>query len=134
MFGTGTPSAPGPAPTPRAAMFEVVSIKLRTDSSSGQAPESPDRFNRSSSTLRDLIRDGYDLPNDRIIGGPDWITSTRYNVAAKASFIPSPEQMRLLVRGLLADRFALRVHTESREMPVYLLMLAREDGRLLAAP
>lgn len=120
-------SAQAPADEPA---FEVASIKPRTDGPSEQAPESPDRFNRSNSTLRDLMRDAYGLTNDRIIGGPDWITSTRYAVAAKASFNPSPEQMQRLVRGLLADRFALKVHTERREMPVYLLMLAREDGRL----
>lgn len=118
------------AQTPQA--FEVVSIKPRVGSASDgprTALLSPDRFTRPNATLRDLIRDAYSLPDQRIVGGPDWMNSSRYEVTAKASSPPSPDEMRRLVRRLLADRFALSAHMETRELPVFLLAVARDDGR-----
>jgi uncharacterized protein (TIGR03435 family) len=99
------------------------------DAPAGVVASSPDRFNRANVTLRDLIRDAYGVSNARISGGPDWMTSTRYDVAARASFTPSAEEMALLVRNLLTERFALKVHPEKRDLPVYLLSPSRDDGR-----
>lgn len=110
--------------------FDVASIKIRTTPGDGPA-QSPDRYTRTNVSLRDLIGDAYRLQRFEIVGGPDWGTgSVRFDVSAKASSIPSPEQMRLMVRRLLAERFAVRVHKETREMPVYVLRLSRADGRL----
>lgn len=110
--------------------FEVASIKERTVAGGGPQ-SSPDRYTRSNVSLRDLIEDAYHLQRYEIVGGPEWITgSVRFDVNAKASFVPSAEQMRLMVQQLLAERFALRAHKERREMPIYVLHLARSDGRL----
>jgi uncharacterized protein (TIGR03435 family) len=126
--GVASPQAP---PPPSAALvFEVASVKIRTDGGGGSVVSSPDRFTRSGARLRDLIRDAYDLQPFQIVGGPEWIGSARFDVSAKASFIPSPEQMRAMVRQLLADRFALKAHRDTREMAAYRLVLARSDGRL----
>jgi uncharacterized protein (TIGR03435 family) len=111
--------------------FEVVSVKVRTEAGGASIPSSPDRYNRPNTSLRGLIQDAYGLQSFEIAGGPDWAAGNiRFDVMAKASAVPSREQMRLMIQQMLRDRFALRTHKETREMPVYVLRLARADGRL----
>ena len=121
------------APRP---VCEVASVKpaLRCDSGRGGAPPSPGRLNISCTTLRDLVRMAYDsfangpTPNARrapIVGGPAWIDSDRYDIAATAAGGASLVQMAgPMLQGLLEDRFKLRLHRETREVPVYLLSVA----------
>ncbi len=110
--------------------FEVASIKVTTMKGGGPPP-SPDRYNLFRASLRDLIRDAYHLQPFEIIGGPEWAAgAVRFDVMAKASFVPSRQQMLLMAQQLLRERFALRTHNETREMPIYELRLARDDGRL----
>ena len=116
---------PGNTPT-----FEVVSVKVRTEPGGGPKP-SPDRYNRFNTSLRGIVQDAYGLQPFEIVGGPEWAAgSVRFDVMAKASTVPSREEMRLMVQQMLRDRFALRVHKETREMATYVLRMAREDGRL----
>ena len=110
--------------------FEVASIKPRTGEPALQAPYSPDRYTHSDATLVDLIAFAYDAQDFQVIGGPEWIRTSRYEISAKAIAVPSENGMRLMVRRLLADRFGLRTHGETREMAVYRLVTARSDGRL----
>jgi uncharacterized protein (TIGR03435 family) len=122
------PLAQGPEP---GETFEVASIKpAPKELPLGGAPSSPDRFYRANITLQNLINYAYDMRAFRIIGGPAWISSDRWEVSAKAATALQPSQMARLVRRLLADRFALKVHTETRDLPIYHLVLARADGRL----
>jgi uncharacterized protein (TIGR03435 family) len=65
-----------------------------------------------------------------VIGGPDWIDSERFTIEATAGRTVTTAEMQRLVRQLLADRFALRVHVESRRGPAYRLVLSRGDRRL----
>jgi uncharacterized protein (TIGR03435 family) len=111
--------------------FEVTSVKPRT----GERPlevgaGAPDRFRRADITLRLLIRYAYDLQEFEIDGGPDWVSSARWEVTAKASGPVRPPQMRLLVRRMLEDRFGLKTHVETRELPSYELVMVRRDGGL----
>jgi uncharacterized protein (TIGR03435 family) len=66
----------------------------------------------------------------QLMGGPDWLASDRFDIAAKAASTPTTEQLRAMVRGLLAERFAFKSHIETREMPTYALMKASRDGKL----
>ena len=66
----------------------------------------------------------------RIVGGPSWIDSELFDIDARASGEPSYDQIRLMVRRLLAERFNLKVHTETRPVEVYALVRLRPDGRL----
>ena len=111
--------------------FEVASIKPRTGERAGPVPSSPDRFIRPDATLGELIRYAYDLQEFQIEGGPGWLTSSRFDVNAKAAAPPtSIDGMRALVRRLLQDRFGLKAHLESRELSLYEMVVARRDGRL----
>jgi uncharacterized protein (TIGR03435 family) len=97
------------------------------------------RFMATGVTLRMLVGAAYGtpapLPDYQLIGGPDWIGSDRFDIIAKAEGDPQPGPqgpppiMFLMLRTLLADRFKLAVHTESRELPIYALVMSRTDGR-----
>jgi uncharacterized protein (TIGR03435 family) len=132
--------AAAPADPPR---FEVASVKENTsgDSRSPMRTQPGGRFVATNVLLRFLIADAYLGPqlvylSSRIIGGPDWIRSTHYDITAKSNteFRPSPDgasrELLLMLRSLLEERFKLRTHRETRELPVYELVVARADGRL----
>jgi uncharacterized protein (TIGR03435 family) len=73
----------------------------------------------------------YDKQPFQIVGGPSWQNSNKFDVNAKATDAAATlDQMRVMLQGLLADRFALKAHTETRDVPTYALVLARSDGRL----
>ena len=118
------------AQQPAVPAFEVASIKPQTDLRPPRGVSSPDRFNNPNATLRGLIEYAYELTETQIVGGPEWIASRRFAVDAKAAGTPSRAEMRLLVRTLLGQRFNLRAHSETRELPVYLLERVRPGGPL----
>jgi len=115
--------------------FEVASIKPNrsVDTRRGGALQ-PGRFLQTNVTLLQLIRQAY--PGE-IVGGPSWIGSDRFDVDAKGSFdmtayLPTADRSKsvyMMLRSLLADRFQLKVHDETREVPVYALELSRSDGK-----
>jgi uncharacterized protein (TIGR03435 family) len=113
-----------------APSFEVATIKPQTDPRPPRGASSPDRFNNPNATLRGLIEYAYELTESQIVGGPEWSGSSRFAIDAKATAAPSRAEMRLLVRTLLAQRFNLKAHSETRELPVYILERVRPDGPL----
>jgi uncharacterized protein (TIGR03435 family) len=112
--------------------FEAVSIKPNNSGSPllGILPLPGGRFTATNVSLGLLIRNAYQLPIFRVSGGTDWIESDRFDVVATAGYDATQAQLRLMVQTLLAERFKLSVHTETREQPVYELVVARRDGRL----
>jgi uncharacterized protein (TIGR03435 family) len=86
-----------------------------------------------------LITFAYQIQPFQLQGSPSWLSSDRFDIVAKADGeIPlgpqgtpgTPSRLQLMVRSLLADRFHLVTHPETREMPIYALVLARSDGKL----
>jgi len=121
----------GQAPEQKPLAFEVASIKPTSRFDYGlRRPPSPDRLVRQSITLSQLLGYAYDVSEFQIEGGDEWTRTSRFDVEAKAAERPTADQMRTLVKGLLAERFHLSVHTETRELPRYKLLTARADGRL----
>jgi uncharacterized protein (TIGR03435 family) len=112
----------------QAATFDVASIKRNLEwnqPGSGLAgPQPGGRFIGRGVTLRRLISDAYDMD---VIGGPEWIGSDRFDVNATTTGDFGPEDIRLLLRPLLAERFNLVVHTEQRDRSVYAMTVARSD-------
>jgi uncharacterized protein (TIGR03435 family) len=118
----------GPADLPA---FEVVSIKPRSgDTPVGGVRSAPDRFVRPNVTVAQLIEYAYEVRDFQVLGGPGWLRSDRFAVSAKAETTVPQAQQRLMLRRLLAERFGLQVHIETREMPTYGLVTERRDGRL----
>jgi uncharacterized protein (TIGR03435 family) len=107
--------------------FEVASIKRNNSGSEGGGFNANAGFLRvTNNPLRNVIRNAWGLQAFQIMGGPDWINTERWDIVAKAEGNPGP-QMMAMVQSLLADRFKLVAHTETRELPIYALVFARED-------
>jgi uncharacterized protein (TIGR03435 family) len=121
------------APPADAPAFEVASVK---PNKSGQPfiqiGGGPGQFRATNVPLRLLIQNAYQVQPFQLIGGPGWISDERFDIVAKPpEGVPlAPGQNQLMMRALLAERFKLAVHKETREMPIYALVLARNDGKL----
>ncbi len=87
----------------------------------------------ASSTVRSFIQNAYKLQGFQVVGGPAWIDSDRFQVEAKAGGSASREDVLLMLQSLLEERFQLKTHQETRELPVYALA-ASKGGPKLPAP
>jgi uncharacterized protein (TIGR03435 family) len=112
--------------------FEVASIKQNKSgsTSSGTRTQPGGRFTATNVPLRLLIREAYRLQDYQLVDAPDWTRTERFDITAKADGDLEYGQLPLMVQSLLAERFSLVVHRETREMPVYGLVMSRSDGRL----
>jgi len=113
--------------------FEVASVKPHTsdDRREFMVAQANGRFTAGNITARLLIRSAYQLQDDQIVGGPDWLETARFDVDARAprAGLPGPELLAML-KALLAERFNLKAHTETREISVFALERTKDDGSL----
>ena len=132
LTASATQSGQGALPTSSTATFEVASVKPNKSGDQRVMMSMPPtgRVTATNIPVRLLIQQAYDVQPFQIVGGPGWIASDRFDVTAKGPEGATPEQIRPMMRALLADRFKLITHTETREMPIYHLALARADGKL----
>jgi bla regulator protein blaR1 len=136
--------ATGPLPS-----FEVATIKPSSGGNAIPSISTPSESRTINVTARNLIEQAYQIPwtaglNQRVVGGPGWIDNERYDIEArideslvatlgKMSNEQQKEQTSLMMQSLLADRFKLKVHFESRELPVYALVVAKGGPKLAPA-
>jgi uncharacterized protein (TIGR03435 family) len=84
-------------------------------------------------TLRDYIGMAYELKNYQI-SGPEWVPSTRFDIAAKVPAGAGRNQIRPMLRALLEDRFQMKTHRENREFAVYALVVAKGGLKMKESP
>jgi len=126
--------------------FEVASIKpSRPDSHNLDWDDSPGRVSIAGYTLRRLIRVAYGLKaNAQVLDGPKWIDSERFDIVAKAdeaetakmqemSDADSVRERNVMLQSLLADRFQLKLHRETRVLPIYALVVAKSGIKIKQA-
>jgi uncharacterized protein (TIGR03435 family) len=106
--------------------FEVASVRANHSLEQGSSINpGPGMFSATNVSIPLLIQVAYSVRNFQVSGGPGWINSEKYDITAKsAGKVPIPQTL-LLLQGLLENRFNLKVHRESRELPVYILSIAR---------
>jgi len=116
---------------------EVASVKPGNPKPTGPLGATPmvlpalGRLTAQNVTLRMLVMTAYNRQPFEIIGGTPWWNQNKFDITAKAEDgSANLDQMRMMLRGILADRFKLKAHAETREVPVYNLVLARSDGKL----
>ncbi len=113
--------------------FEVVSVKPN-NSGSGRSSEStgPGLLTATNITINSLIQQAFGVRAFQISGGPGWLTSENYDIAAKTGTSKdlSELELRPYIQALLADRFRFRYHRETKEMQVYSLVVARGGAKL----
>jgi len=112
------------------AISYVASVKRNNEvDPRGGSEYSGGRFTATAITVGQLLRTAYRIQGYQLVGAPAWIANRRYDIAAKVEDKPAPSQ-QVLLRALLKDRFKLAVHNETREMPIFALVVARTDGKL----
>ena len=119
------------APPADRPAFEVASVKLNKSGDQGTylRRQPGGLYTATNVPLRALIASAYlneFPPKGRLIfGGPGWIDSERFDIEARAEGNPGNEQIPLMVQSLLEDRFKLVMHHETRQLPIYALVLSK---------
>jgi len=144
-FGTAQIPAPAGAPLE----FEVASVKAAAPDARGTMINIGNgMLTVKNSTFKELVATGYSLRDFQITGGPGWIANDRFDIEAKSEAMaaaPKPQSMtdeqrteferqfKERLRSLLAERFQLVAHKETKEMPIYALVPAKGGAKLQPA-
>jgi uncharacterized protein (TIGR03435 family) len=83
------------------------------------------RISARNVTLRRCIRGAYNVPETQVLGGPKWIDEERYDIEAKAAGPAGDHEMMIMLQSLLAERFNLVFHRETRPMSGYALVVGK---------
>ena len=135
---TSTTAVSGSAETRDLPKYDVASIK---PGSSAPGPSflrfNPDGTSAHSMPLQFLLRAAFGVENDRLIGVPSWAQSNRYDIEAKVAPEEVPQLDKLTAKDrqamlipLLVERFNLKYHHETRELPQYALVVAKGGAKL----
>jgi uncharacterized protein (TIGR03435 family) len=116
--------------------FEVASIKAHMpgvdDERDGKIEVSPGSISMRGVNLLRAICWSYDVQISQIVG-PDWLDRISFDIVAKAGNEAGRDQLRLMLRPLLADRFKLSLHRETRDIPSAVLTVAKGGHKLKEA-
>lgn len=121
------------AQEPGALRFEVASVRENGSVGQGGAMSAltGSQFTTTNISLRMIILSAYEIREVQLLDAPEWTRSARFDIAAKfpdGSYTPA--ERRLILQNLLAEHFGLVAHRDTRELPVFKLVMAREDRRL----
>jgi len=130
---------PPPPPKPMAAnanpSFEVATIKPSKPDATGKGfGINGRRLSTFNTSLTDLIVFAFDVQKNQILNGPDWIDKDKYDITGvpDAEGSPSNQQWKSMVQKLLADRFQLTFHHDTKELSVYILSVAKGGPKNLS--
>ena len=129
------PASPAATAASTGPIFEVATVKPgdANDPQFGLMTGNG-RFTATNATLEQLVGVAYDVRNNQISGGPKWLVSDKYSIDAESNHttagLTRGPQMRMMLRSLLADRFRLRVHRETKHEAVYELVAAKGGSKL----
>jgi uncharacterized protein (TIGR03435 family) len=131
---------PKPQPPPKLMAadadpnFEVATIKPNnSNATSMQALVINGRkFLTRASSLGDLISFAYEVQSKQVVNAPDWLDKDRYDIEAvpEQEGVPNPQQLRIMIKKLLTDRFKLAFHHDQREMSAYVLSVGKDGQKL----
>lgn len=96
----------------------------------GPDSRNPGRVTYTFSTIRDLIVDAYGVKRNQVSGGPGWLDSERFDIVAKVPAGATKEQVKVMLQNVLAERFKLTLHRETKELPIYALVVGAKGPRL----
>ncbi len=119
--------------------FEVASIKpsappgrgvIRKGPPGGPGSGDPGRITYTFSTIRDLMVDAYSVKRYQVSAGPKWLDSERFDIVAKVPEGATKEQVTVMLQNLLAERFKLTLHRETKELSMYALVVGAKGPKL----
>jgi uncharacterized protein (TIGR03435 family) len=122
--------------------FEVASIKpsalpggggngvIRLGQKGGPGSGDPGRVTYTFTTILNLMADAYSVKSYQVSGGPKWLNSEQFDIVAKVPEGATKEQVQVMLQNLLAERFKLTLHRETKELPVYALVVGTKGPKL----
>ena len=127
--------AGGAAAQPARPAFQIADVHASSPGvreAGGFLPEG--RYECQGLTMLKLIATAYNVATNLVVGGPDWLSTDRFDITARAaSGQTSTAELRKMLQTLLADRFGLAVHEDRKEMPVYFLAVGQKGPKLKTA-
>jgi uncharacterized protein (TIGR03435 family) len=145
LFGllSAMPSAAAPQtenPSPHPPAYDVASIKPGKSGDGSTLLFRLDGFTAKGMTLKSLMKEAYGIEDDQISGAPKWVNSETYDIEAKVDGADSAElerlsedQRHLMFQSFLMERFKLKVHWETKELPILALVVAKGGPKLQQA-
>ena len=131
-FGQGAAESP---------TFEVASVKpaepqpegmMRVRMSGGPGTPDPGQLTYTNVSLKNVLTNAYDVKEYQI-NGPNWLDGERFDIVAKIPQGTTKEQFKLMLQNLLAERFKLALHHETKELPIYALVVGKGGPKLKEA-
>ncbi len=113
--------------------FDVATVKpSKPDTPGKMFRMQANKFSTVNTTLADLIKDAYGVQDKQIVGAPEWVFTEKYDLAGQPDVPgqPNQEQLRIMIKKLLADRFQLKFHKDQKEMPAYVLTVAKGGPKM----
>jgi uncharacterized protein (TIGR03435 family) len=135
LLTAGAAFAQDTRPSPE---FEVALVKLTAPPTGdgifvgvrgGPGSQDATRITYVNESLRNLLTEAYGV-RDYQVFGPDWIDTQRYDIAAKVAEGATKDQVRVMLQTLLADRFKVVLHHETRDFPIFELTVAKSGSKL----
>lgn len=110
--------------------FEVASVKPSASTSGRMTMKTdPGRISYTNITLKRILLSAYDVKSYQI-SGPDWLETLRFDITAKVPPGATKEQVQSMMQNLLATRFKMAVHRESKELSIYVLLAAKNGPKI----
>jgi uncharacterized protein (TIGR03435 family) len=123
-----------PSDTPLPS-FDVASVKASPSGAGGERrmrqniQVSPGTVTMHSASLKSCIAWAWHV-FDYEVNGPDWLDSQRYEIAGKAAGAATEDQLRLMMQGLLQERFKLAIHRQTKELAAYVLVPGKNGPKV----
>jgi uncharacterized protein (TIGR03435 family) len=146
LYATESQAAQDPAQssaqktTTPAPEYDVASIKPGKSDMGSTLLFRLDGFTAKGMDLKSLIREAYGIENDQILGAPSWLSTQTYDIEAKVDGVDaatlgklSDEQRKVMFQLFLGEHFQLKVHLESKELPILALVIAKNGPKLQEA-
>ena len=112
--------------------FDAASVKPNRSGSDSSTMNIPPggTFTATNVTLERLIPNAFNVMPFQVTGGPSWLQSERFDIVARPPSDVAPARLPEMLQALLTDRFGMKSHRETREQPIYALVVAESGDRL----
>ena len=133
QFAAPATAGATPTPTPAFDLADVHASAKTTNPNFTGGSLRGDRFIVHNATMVDMLSLAYGFDGDNILSGPSWLDYDRYDISAHAPRDTSPDDVKRMLRALLAERFHLVVHPDTHPVPSYVLRVDKGGPRLKPA-
>lgn len=133
QFASNPAPSAASAATPAFELADVhVSARTTTPNYTGGRLHG-DRYMLHNATMVDMISLAYGLDNDNVLSGPAWLDLDRFDISARAPRTTSPDDLKLMLQALLADRFHIVLHNDTHPVSTYVLRVDKDGPKLKQA-